>query len=100
MEKIKIRGLLKISSALFGAWGAAVVVKGFYDRFLGGEPEANKYAPASWAFVSREQWARYASFELFYGLACVALAVALLRYARFLPETLSRPRSTEPTLID
>ena len=75
-------------------------MKGVYDRLLGGEPEANKYAPAPWAFVSRDQWARYASFELVYGLACLGLAVLLYRYARFLPETVSRPRSHEPSLID
>src|SRR5947207_15788627 len=100
MEKIKVRGLVQLSGALFGAWGGVVVLKGFYDRFLGGEPEANLYAPAPWAFVSREQWSRYSFFELAYGLACVALAVALFRYARFLPDTVSRARVVEPTLLD
>lgn len=85
---------------LFAAWGLAVSVKGFGDRFLGWEPEANRYAPAPWAFVSREQWARYAGFELAYGLSCLGLATLLFRYSRFLPETVSRPRSDAPTLID
>lgn len=56
-----------------------------------GEPEANLYAPQAWAFVSRSQWLRYAGFELVYGLAAMALAFFLFRYARFVPETLERP---------
>ena len=100
MEKIKVRALLHISAALFALWGVFVVAKGFSDRFLGGEPEANRYAPAPWAFVTQEQWARYGSFELVYGLACVGLAVLLVRYARFLPETVSRQREDAPSLID
>ena len=100
MEQIKIRGLVKISGALFAVWGAAVTVKGVYDRFLGGEPEANRYAPAPWAFVTREQWARYAGFELAYGLACLALAFLLFHYSRFLPETVERRKNREPVLID
>jgi len=100
MEKVKIRGLVRISGWMFAVWGAAVVVKGFYDRFLGGEPEANRYAPAAWEFVTREQWARYATFELAYGLACLGLAALLFRYGRFLPEVVARPRSTEPTFLD
>ena len=100
MEKIRVRGLLHLSAALFALWGAFVTAKGIYDCFLGGEPEANRYAPKPWDFVTQAQWARYASFELVYGLACVALAVVLYRYSRFLPETLSRPRQAAPSLID
>lgn len=95
METIKIRGLARLSAWAFGAWGALVSSKGLYD-LAWGEPEANRYAPAPWAFVSRAQWLRYAGFEAAYGAACLALAWLLFRYARFLPETLSRPRQ-EPT---
>ena len=91
MEKIKIRGLAQLSSWILGGWGALVAVKGVYD-LLWGEPEANLYAPAKWAFVTREQWLRYAGFELVYGLCLLALALSLRRYARFLPEWVSRPR--------
>ena len=91
MEKIKIRGLAHISSALLGAWGAAVALKSIYDLFLG-EPEANRYAPYKWAFVTEEQWLRYGGFELAYGMACLGLAWAVWRYARFLPEVVERRR--------
>ncbi|MBI5245162.1 MAG: hypothetical protein HY922_15980 [Elusimicrobia bacterium] len=88
-ERIKVRGLARIASILFGLWGAVVAPKGLYD-LLGGEPEANLYAPRPWAFVTQEQWRRYAGFELAYGLACLALAWLLWRYSRFLPKTLDR----------
>jgi len=91
VEKIKIRGLASISSRLLGAWGAVVTGKSVYDLFAG-EPEANLYAPVKWAFVTQEQWLRYAGFELAYGLALLGLSWSLARYARFLPETVSRPR--------
>ena len=100
MERIKIRGLVRISGWMFAVWGAVTAAKGVYDRFLGGEPEANLYAPHRWDFVTQGQWARYASFELAYGAACVALAVVLFKYSDFLPETVRRPRRSEPTLID
>lgn len=98
-ETVKIRGLARLSAWMFGAWGAVVSAKGFYDLFLGGEPEANAYAPAPWAFVTQEQWSRYSTFELAYGLACLGAAWLLVRYSRFLPETLRRPRSPEPALF-
>ena len=91
METIKIRGLLHFSASIFGVWGAVVFLKGIYD-LLGGQPEANLYAPAPWAFVTKTQWLRYAGFESIYGLTCLAVAWLLLRYARFLPETISRKR--------
>jgi hypothetical protein len=101
METIKIRGLARLAAAMFAGWGGLVLSKGVYDRFLGGEPEANLYAPAPWAFVTREQWARYAGFELAYGLACLALAWWCLRLSRRLPETVSRPRrEPEFSLLD
>src|SRR5688572_5621712 len=92
METLKIRGLARLASAIFAGWGGLVFFKGFYDLFLGGEPEANLYAPKPWAFISREQWARYASFELVYGLACLGLAWYCWRWSRRLPQTMSRPR--------
>ncbi|MDE2291306.1 MAG: hypothetical protein KGL53_04420 [Elusimicrobia bacterium] len=64
--------------------------KGAYDLLLGGQPEANLYSPAPWQFVTRAQWHRYAGFELLYGLACLGVAVALWRYARFLPDWVER----------
>ena len=91
MEKIKIRGLAHLLSGLLGLWGGAVALKALYDLFAG-EPEANLYAPQKWAFVTEEQWMRYAGFELAYGLACLALAWAVLKYARFLPEVVERHR--------
>ncbi len=91
MERIKIRGLAHGTSIVLGLWGLVVAFKGLYDLFVG-EPEANLYAPRPWEFVTREAWMRYSGFEFVYGLACLALAWALWRYARFLPETIERPR--------
>lgn len=90
-ETIKIRGLARLAAAMFAGWGGLAAFKGVYD-LLGGEPEANLYAPRAWAFVSRAQWTRYALFELVYGLACLALAWYCLRWSRRLPETISRAR--------
>lgn len=91
MEKIKIRGLLHIASWILGGWGLLAAAKGLYD-LSGGEPEANLYAPAKWAFVTLAQWRRFSVFELIYGAALLALAWSVRRYARFLPEFVSRPR--------
>ena len=88
-EKVKIRGLVVLSSWIFLFWGILVSAKGLFDLFLG-EPEANLYAPKAWDFVSRSQWLRYGGFELAYGLACVAVFFYLRAYARFLPETVVR----------
>jgi hypothetical protein len=88
-ERIKVRGLARIPAALLALWGVPVALKGVYDLF-GGEPEANLYAPRPWEFVTREQWLRYAGFELAYGLSCLALAWLLWRASRFLPETAQR----------
>lgn len=81
-----------MASGILGLWGAAVAAKAVYDLLVG-EPEANLYALEKWTFVTREQWLRYAGFELAYGLACLALAWLALRYARFLPAVVERPRS-------
>lgn len=91
-ETIKIRGLARLASAIFAGWGGLVLLKGVYDLFLGGQPEANLYAPEPWAFVTREQWSRYAAFEAVYGLACLALAAWARRWSKRLPETVKRPR--------
>ncbi len=91
LEKVKIRGLTRIFSFLLAPWGAAVSAKAVYDLFWG-EPEANLYSAQKWQFVTQAQWLRYGGFELVYGLSCVALAAAVYRYGRFLPEFVERPR--------
>ena len=91
-EAVLIRGLVRIPSRVFAVWGSVVFFKGLWDVLGRGEPEANLYAPQPWAFVTRAQWLRYGLFELAYGLSCLALAWLLWRYARFLPESVSRPR--------
>ena len=80
-----------MTCSLFGLWGGVVALKAIYDLFIG-EPDANLYAPEKWAFVTQEQWLRYGGFELAYGLACLALAVVIYKYARFLPDVIDRPR--------
>lgn len=72
-------------------WGAVASSKGVYD-LAWGEPQANLYALEKWTFVSREAWARYAGFELAYGLACLTLAWLIYRYAARLPLVVTRPR--------
>ncbi|MBI3550239.1 MAG: hypothetical protein HY078_14465 [Elusimicrobia bacterium] len=96
METIRARGLVTGPAWAFALWGAVVSIKSFYDLFVG-EPEANLYAPTKWAFVTREQWMRYAGFELTYGIAAIAIGVFLMRYAKFVPETIRRRRQ-EPDL--
>ena len=99
-ETIKIRGLARLTAAIFAGWGGLVALKGLWDMFVG-EPEANLYAPTPWAFVTREQWLRWAGFELCYGLALVGLAWYCLRWGRRLPETVKRPlKAPEFTLFD
>jgi hypothetical protein len=90
-ETIKIRGLARLTSAIFAVWGGLIAFKGFWDLF-GGEPEANLYAPAKWAFVTQEQWLRYAGFELAYGAACLGAAWYSWRWGSRLPETIQRAR--------
>ncbi|MDX6768076.1 MAG: hypothetical protein SF051_00975 [Elusimicrobiota bacterium] len=99
-ETIRIRGLARLAAALFAGWGGLVALKGLYDLFAG-EPEANLYAPAPWAFVTQAQWLRWAGFELAYGLALVGLAWFCLRWGRRLPETVKRPvKAPEFSLFD
>lgn len=90
-ETIKVRGLARLTSLLLGGWGGLVALKGLYDLFVG-EPEANLYAPAPWAFVTKEQWLRWAGFELVYGLALLGLAYYAWAWGRRLPETVKRPK--------
>ena len=91
VETIKIRGLARLAAAIFAGWGGLAAAKGTFD-LMGGEPEANRYAPAAWAFVTRAQWGRFARFELVYGLACLGLSWYCLRWSRRLPKMISRPR--------
>jgi hypothetical protein len=100
LETIKIKGLARLTAAIFAGWGGLICFKGIWDLFWG-EPEANVYAPQKWAFVTEAQWLRYAGFELTYGLACLGLAWYCLRFARRLPETVKRPlREPEFSLFD
>ena len=100
METIKIKGLARLTAAIFAGWGGLIALKGLWDVFAG-EPEANLYAPQKWAFVTEAQWMRYAGFELAYGMACVCLALYCVRWARRLPETVERVRrEPEFTLFD
>ncbi|MBI4060850.1 MAG: hypothetical protein HY403_05410 [Elusimicrobia bacterium] len=94
IETIKIRGLARLAAAIFAGWSGLAAFKGVYD-LLGGEPEANLYAPKAWAFVTRAQWTRFALFELAYGLSCVALSWYCLRWSRRLPETIQRQPKPE-----
>ncbi len=90
-ETIKVRGLGRLAAALFALWGGLCAVKGLYDLAFG-EPEANRYSPVKWAFVTEAQWLRWAGFEFLYGAACLGLAWYCLRWSRRLPETVVRER--------
>lgn len=90
-ETIKVSGLARLAAAMFAGWGGLALFKGVYD-LLGGEPEANKYAPQAWVFVTKAEWGRFARFELVYGLACLGVAWYCLRWSRRLPETVTRAR--------
>lgn len=93
-EKVAVRGLAVLAAWIFAAWGVVMSAKGLWDSFLG-QPEANKFSPEPWGFVTREQWFRYAGFELCYGLACLGLAAALRAFGRRLPEWKERPVTGE-----
>ncbi|MFH1380286.1 MAG: hypothetical protein ABII23_08420 [bacterium] len=97
-EKILIRGLVRCAGWIFLIWGVVVVLKGMFDSFFG-EPEANYFSPAKWDFVSKEQWLRFAGFEIFYGIACVTTAYLLRRYAARMPEYYVRTASREDTPV-
>jgi hypothetical protein len=90
-ERVAVRGLARMAGWMAVPWGALLALKGLYDAFFG-EPEANFYAPKPWAFVTRDQWLRWAGFELAYGLACLALGFAAWEYAKRLPEFVVRDK--------
>ncbi|HOW28411.1 MAG TPA: hypothetical protein PK876_07910 [Elusimicrobiota bacterium] len=83
-RRVGIRGLGRLAGWIFLVWGVLVAGKGFWD-VVGGQPEANYFSPGPWQFVTREQWFRYAGFELCYGLACVGLAWGLWKFSERLP---------------
>ena len=91
MEKVKIRGLVRIAGWIFIVWGALVTFKGFFDSFFG-EPEANFYSPEKWQFVTQDQWLKWSGFEIAYGLAMVALGLVCWEAAKRLPEWIEREK--------
>ncbi len=93
-KKIAVRGLARLASRFFFMWGGLAALKALWDLF-GGEPEANVFSPQPWQFVTREQWFRYAGFELTYGLACLSLGWVLWCAARRLPVFVERDISEE-----
>ncbi|OGR84654.1 MAG: hypothetical protein A2901_07430 [Elusimicrobia bacterium RIFCSPLOWO2_01_FULL_54_10] len=93
MEKVKIRGLVRIAGWIFHVWGGLVAFKGLYDSFFG-EPEANLYSPEKWEFVTQEQWLRWSGFEIAYGLACIGLGFACWEAAKRLPDWVERAKQT------
>jgi hypothetical protein len=96
-EKVYIAPLARLAAWIFSVWGILIILKAFYDLFLG-EPEANLYSARPWQFVSLPQWMRYSGFELSYGAACLALAAGIRAYSKLLPKTLNRPK--KPALLD
>jgi hypothetical protein len=96
-RKVAVRGLARLASLIFFVWGGLMTGKALWDCF-GGQPEANYFSPRPWQFVTREQWFRYAGFELAYGLSCLALAWAILVYAKRLPVWVERNTSKEEFL--
>lgn len=89
------RSLALLAAGVFFVWGAGAALKGLWDAFLGA-PEARFFSAKPWDFVSRDQWFRFAGFELTYGLACLALGAACRMYAHRLPVggSVSEHRST------
>lgn len=94
MQKVKVRGLALIPAWIFISWGSLILLKSFYD-LLWGQPEVNFYSPRPWDFVTREQWLRYAGFELCYGLSCLAAGWFLFRWRNLLPDFIERKRKEE-----
>jgi hypothetical protein len=98
MEKIKIRGLVRSAGWIFLLWGAVIAVKGVRD-ILFGEPEANYFSPQKWEFISLQQWHTWSGFEIIYGLASVAIAIILWKYAPRLPEYIERTPRADSGLL-
>lgn len=95
--KIKVRGLVRAAGWIVVVWGSVVTLKGFWDAFCG-EPEANQFSPQPWQFITKDQWLRYAGFEICYGMACLGVAYLLWRYAQRLPEWVIRERPSSPLI--
>lgn len=93
-QKVAVRGLAHAAAWIFFVWGGLMAGKGVWDG-LGGEPEANIASAQPWQFVTRQQWRRYAGFELTYGLACLGLGAAARVYGRRLPEYIERETSKD-----
>lgn len=89
-EKVAVAGLARLAARLFWAVGVFVGGKGVWDCFRG-QPEANFFSPRPWSFVTQAQWARFAGFELMFGLACAGLGWAAWVYSRRLPVWIERP---------
>ncbi|MFA5857690.1 MAG: hypothetical protein WC955_01335 [Elusimicrobiota bacterium] len=85
MKKYKLRGLVSIAGWIILVFGLMVITDGVYDMFWG-EPESNMFSFYKWQFVSLQQWANYARFELIYGLCCVLITAYLWGLSKKVPE--------------
>ena len=83
-EKVAVAGLGRLAAGILWAAGGGVGAKGVWDCF-GGQPEAQFFSPRPWTFVTHAQWARFAVFEISFGLACAGVGWAAWVYARRLP---------------
>jgi len=91
-RKIAVRGLARLAGWIFLVWGGLVFLRGIWDCFLG-QPEANFYSPIKWQFVTRDQWLRYAGFEIFYGFVCAGLGWLAWEFSKRLPSWIERQES-------
>lgn len=91
MEKIKIRGLLRISGCVFVVWGIIVFVDGILDALVF-EPETNKFSLYKWEFITLNQWETYARFEIVYGIACILVALLIWKFAPRVPDFIDREK--------
>ncbi len=83
-EKVAVAGLARLAAGMMWAAGGLVGAKGAWDCFAG-QPEAQYFSPRPWMFVNQAQWARFAGFELTFGLSCVALGWGIWVYSLRLP---------------
>jgi len=83
-KRVAVRGVVRFPSVLFFLVGGGAALKGIWDSFFGA-PEANVFSPVPWSFVTREEWLRFAGFELAFGLACVGVGLTLWVWSRELP---------------
>ncbi len=91
LEKVKIRGLVRASGWIFLIWGVVITLKGLLDAFWL-EPEANYYSLKRWEFITLDQWIRYATFEVVYGVVCIIISGLLFEYSKRVADYISRPR--------